>query len=77
MYEELIKDLRYCSNIKCVDCSRDGDYDCIDILKDNAADALEEMNRKVKQLTEERNAAVEDLRFQHDCDQCKNKEDET
>lgn len=40
----------------------------------NLGDTLREAAEEIRKLTAERDAAVEDLRFQHDCDQCKNKE---
>jgi hypothetical protein len=55
MYEELIKELRYCSdNGDCGYCKYD-DYscECLDHIEKASAEALEDMNRKIERLTEE------------------------
>ena len=63
MYEELIKELRYCSdNGDCGYCKYDAySCECLDHIEKASAEALEDMNRKIERLTAERDAAVEDM----------------
>lgn len=47
MYEELVKDLRYCASTKysCVDCPHNIEPCCENILLTKAADAIEELTK--------------------------------
>ena len=67
MYEELIKDLQYCSdNGDCGYCKYDAySCECLDHIEKASAEALEDMNRRL-------DAAMKDIpRF---CRTCANKE---
>ena len=45
MYEELVKELRYCNTggDRCVDCSYADTTGCIGVIREKAADAIEEL----------------------------------
>lgn len=52
MYEELIKDLRYCTSTKysCVDCPHNIEPCCENMLLTKAADAIEELLKVAKKM---------------------------